>query len=318
MNNMAAMTCRRLEDFFSGLTSGGLHWGLRLALVLGMLVGVVRGVGNATLAAAADAQVDHVDCTTAPEHIAYGPDANQFGELRVPPGPGPHPMAVIIHGGCWLNIFTLALMDDASEALTAAGLATWNIEYRRLGDLGGGYPNTLTDVGRAIDTVRDLAPSCNLDLGKVITVGHSAGGQLGVWAAARHRLPQDHPLWVPDPLPLFAVVSLAGVLNLAESVEITACGHLAEQLLDGEVPERYAQTSPSELVPLGVRQVLIHGTADAIVPLVVSQHYRQAAWAAGDHQVQLKKIQDGSHFDVIDPSSSKWPQVIERIVELVR
>ena len=212
-------------------------------------------------------------------------------------------------------------MDDASEALTAAGLATWNIEYRRLGDPGGGYPNTFTDVGLAIDTVRDLALSYNLDLGKVITVGHSAGGHLGVWAAARQRLPLDHPLRGPDPLPLFAVVSLAGILNLAESLDLDVCLDLAEQLLGGtpeKVAERYAETSPSELVPLGIRQVLIHGTDDVIVPLVVSQHYRQVARAAGDHHVQLKKIQNGDHFDVIDPSSPKWPQVIERILELVQ
>jgi pimeloyl-ACP methyl ester carboxylesterase len=101
-------------------------------------------------------------------------------------------------------------------------------------------------------------------------------------------------------------------------VEITACGDLANQLLNGEVPELYAETSPSDLVPLGVRQVLIHGTSDEIVPLVVSQHYRQVARAAGDHHVQLKKIQDGDHFDVVDPSSPQWPQVIERIVELVQ
>jgi acetyl esterase/lipase len=320
MSSMAATTCRRLKDFFTELMSAGLHCGLRVALALGMLVGVTSGVRNAPLAAATDAHVDYVDCTTAPEHIMYGGDANQFGELRVPPGPGPHPVAVIIHGGCWLNIFGLDLMDHASDALTAAGLATWNIEYRRLGDLEGGYPNTFTDVGLAIDTVRDLAPHCNLDLGKVITVGHSAGGHLGVWAAARHRLPPDHPLRGSDPLPLFAVVSLAGILNLAESVEMEVCGDLAEQLLGGpqKASERYAETSPSELVPLGVRQVLIHGTSDAIVPLMISQHYRRVARAAGDRHVQLKKIHDGDHFDVIDPSSSKWPQVIERIVDLVR
>jgi pimeloyl-ACP methyl ester carboxylesterase len=173
-------------------------------------------------------------------------------------------------------------------------------------------------VGLAVDTVRDLALRYNLDLGKVITVGHSAGGHLGAWVAARHRLPWENPLRGPDPLPLFAVVSLAGILNLAESVEIMVCGGLAEQLLEGGVPERYAETSPSDLVPLGVRQVLIHGTADAIIPLVVSQHYRQVARAAGDHHVQLRKIRDGDHFDVTDPSSPKWPQVIKRIVELVQ
>jgi acetyl esterase/lipase len=292
--------------------------GLRVALALGMLVGSARSLGNAPLAAAAAP----IACTTTPSRIIYGDDSRfQFGDLRVPSGPGPHPVAVIIHGGCWLNLFGLDLMDGTSEALTAAGLATWNIEYRRLGDPGGGYPNTFTDVGLAIDTVRDLAPRCNLDLGNVMTVGHSAGGHLGVWAAARHRLQPENPLRGPDPLPLSGVVALAGIFDLAESRTSTACGKLAEQLLEGtpeEVPARYAETSPSALVPLGVRQVLIHGTDDPIVPLVVSQHYRQVARQAGDRHVQLKKIQHGDHFDVIDPSSPTWPQVLERIVALVQ
>jgi acetyl esterase/lipase len=276
-----------------------------VALALGMLVGSARSLGNAPLAAAAP-----IACTTTPSRIYYGNDRlRQFGDLRVPSGPGPHPVAVIIHGGCWLNRFGLDLMDDTSEALTAAGLATWNIEYRRLGDPGGGYPNTFTDVGLAIDTVRDLALTCNLDLGNVMTVGHSAGGHLGVWAAARHRLQPENPLRGPDPLPLSGVVALAGIFDLAESRTSTACGELAEQLLGGtpeEAPARYAETSPSALVPLGVHQVLIHGTDDPIVPLVVSQHYRQVARQAGDH------------FDVIDPSSPTWPQVLERIVALVQ
>jgi acetyl esterase/lipase len=319
MKNMASISFRRLEGFSTGCTTGGLHYGLGLALALGMLVGGASVAGNALLVTAAIAQST---VAATPTRIVYGPNPEiQFGDLRVPSGPGPHPVAVVIHGGCWLNLFTLDLMNEASEALTDAGLATWNIEYRRLGDPEGGYPNTFTDIGLAIDTMRDLASSHHLDLGKVITVGHSSGGHLGVWAAARHRLPLDHPLRGPDPLPLFAVVSLAGVLNLAESLEITACGDLAAQLLGGspeEVPERYAETSPSDLVPLGVRQVLIHGTADQIVPLVVSRHYRQVARAAGDHHVQLKKIQNGDHFDVIAPSSPKWPQVIKHILRLVQ
>ena len=260
-------------------------------------------------------------CTTTPHVVPYGADARQFGVLRVPAGPGPHPVAVIIHGGCWLNTFTLDLMDAVSAALTAAGLATWNIEYQRLGDPGGGYPQTFTDVGRAIDTVRDLAHQCPLDLGKVLTVGHSAGGHLGVWAAARPRLPLGHPLRGTAPLPLTAVVTLAGVLDLAASVAHTACGPRAAQLLGGspaQVPARYAATSPSALVPLGIRQLLIHGTADTLVPLAVSQQYQQRALAAGDHAVQLLTIPQGDHFTLITPSSPQWPQVLERIVALVR
>jgi acetyl esterase/lipase len=230
-------------------------------------------------------------------------------------------VAVVIHGGCWLNAFTLDLMEGVSAALTAAGLATWNIAYRRLGDPGGGYPQTFTDVGRAIDTVRDLARQCPLDLGKVMTVGHSAGGHLGVWAAARPQLPPGHLLRGADPLPLFAVVALAGVLDLAESVTQTACGPRATALLGGspaQVPARYAATSPSALVPLGIRQVLIHGTADTLVPLAGSQQYQQQALAAGDRDVQLQTIPQGDHFTLITPSSPQWPQVLAWIVALVR
>ena len=314
---MGAMFVSSRTGVSIGWTTGLLCAGLRVALVLGLLVGGPRGVGHAPRAVAATP----LPCTTTPHVVPYGADARQFGVLRVPAGPGPHPVAVIIHGGCWLNTFTLDLMEGVSAALTAAGLATWNIEYRRLGDPGGGYPQTFTDVGRAIDTVRDLAHQCPLDLGKVLTVGHSAGGHLGVWAAARPRLPLGHPLRGTAPLPLTAVVALAGVLDLAASVAHTACGPRAAQLLGGspaQVPARYAATSPSALVPLGIRQLLIHGTADTLVPLAVSQQYQQRALAAGDREVQLQTIPHGDHFALITPSSPQWPQVLAWIVALVR
>jgi acetyl esterase/lipase len=245
------------------------------------------------------------------ERVSYGADPRQFGDLRVPSGKGPHAVAVVIHGGCWLSQYGLDLMDGMSESLARAGLATWNIEYRRIGDPGGGYPNTLTDVGAAVDALRSLSPKHGLDLAKVMTVGHSAGGHLGVWAAARPKLSSKSPIRGADPLPIRAAVALAGVLDLSESIDLDVCGGLAAKLVGGtpaEVPERYAEASPRALLPIGVRQRMIHGTADLIVPFVMSEHYRAAAQAAGD-VVDLSPIQGGDHFDMIEPTSSKWKDV---------
>jgi acetyl esterase/lipase len=294
-------------------TRGLMPW-FGLALAFGLLSLCGHPGGSEPFVPAAEAQ----GTDTAVERIPYGSDPLQFGDLRIPSGPGPYPVAVVIHGGCWTNFFGLDLMDDMSDTLTAAGVATWNIEYRRIGDPGAGFPGTLTDVGMAVDKLRDLAPTYDLDLERVITVGHSAGGHLGFWVGARHRLPAGHLLRGAEPLPLSAAVALAGILNLVESLEHDVCIDYAEVLMHGtpdEIPELYAVASPSELLPLGLRQTLIYGTEDPIVPLAMSDHYRDAARAAGDHQVSLQKVQGADHFDVIDPTSPKWPQVFERILE---
>jgi len=287
---------------------------LGLALAFGLLSLCGHSGGGEPCGPSTEAQ----GAETPVVRICYGSDPLQFGDLRIPLGPGPYPVVVVIHGGCWTNFFGLDLMDDMSDTLTAAGVETWNIEYRRIGDTGGGFPGTLTDVGLAVDKLRDLAPTYHLDLERVITVGHSAGGHLGFWVAARHRLPPKDPLRGADPLPLSAAVALAGILNLTESLEHDVCIDYAAVLMNGmpeQIPGLYAVASPSELLPLGLRQTLIHGTDDPIVPLAMSDHYRDAARAAGDHQVSLKKVQGANHFDVIDPASPKWPQVFERILE---
>ncbi|MDI1445446.1 alpha/beta hydrolase [Polyangium sp. 6x1] len=255
-----------------------------------------------------------------PMLISYGPEPDQFGELRVPSGCGPHPVAVLIHGGCWTTVFGLELMSDMGEDLVSEGIATWNIEFHRItyGGSDDGHPETFLDVGAAIDELRALAPVYDLDLDHVAAVGHSAGGHLGIWAAARPNLPTSSSIRGADPLPLSAAVSLAGVLDIADPVARGACGTLADQLLGGtpaDVPERYAEANPSELVPIGVRQVLVHGTADEIIPLSSSENYRDHAHAAGD-QVSLKKVHGADHFDVITPASLKWPQVRARILSV--
>ena len=256
---------------------------------------------------------------TGPVRHSYGSDPAQFGDLRLPTGPGPFPVLVVLHGGCWLDLYGKSLMDGMSESLTKAGFATWNVEYRRVGSPGFAYPVTLTDVGLAVDALRDLAPAHSLDLGKVFTVGHSAGGHLAVWVAARPKLPAGNALRGADPLPVAGAVSLAGILDLGESLELDVCGDAAAKLLQGtptEVPARYAEASPRALLPIGVRQILVHGDADGIVPLVMSTHYLDAAKAAGEKDVTLQAIAGGDHFDMIEPSSSKWAEV-EKVITSV-
>lgn len=263
-----------------------------------------------------------------PVVIAYGQDPYQFGVLRVPPGEGRHPVVVVIHGGCWTNLVNLVWNEPMSAALTDAGVATWNIEYRRTGDPGGGFPNTLTDVGQAVDKLRELARPFGLDLDRVVLAGHSAGGQLAVWAAARKNLSAQDPLRGRRPLKVAAVIPLAAILDMESYARFDAtsdppdrvlCGAAVAPFMGGspeEVPDRYAKASPIRLVPIGVPQFLIHGTADTTVPIEQSERYLTAALGAGD-QASLKRIDGAAHVDLIQPTSAYWPQVLEEILRVV-
>jgi acetyl esterase/lipase len=247
--------------------------------------------------------------------IAYGRTSPvQVGELLLPAGPGPNPVAVVIHGGFWLASYGLSLMVPLCEALAERGVATWNVEYRRVGDDGGGWPGTFLDVGAAVDHVTTLAPAFGLDLGRVVTVGHSAGGHLALWAAARPRIAPDSEIAVAAPLPLHAAVSLAGVPDLVRGWEMGF--EVIGRLLGGspgEVPERYAAASPAALLPLGVRQVLVHGTDDGVVPIALSEAYRDTAVARGD-DVRLVPLAGGSHFAPIDPTSPALETIVETLI----
>src|SRR5262245_30581153 len=143
--------------------------------------------------------------------IQYGKGPLQFGDLRLPKGPGLHPVAIIIHGGCWMSEYGLSYMGHLSAALAEAGVATWNLEYRRIGDEGGGWPGTFQDVAEGTDYLRTLAKGYPIDLNRAIALGHSAGGHLVLWLAARKNLPKDSPLYVPEPLPLRGIVGMASI-----------------------------------------------------------------------------------------------------------
>lgn len=260
------------------------------------------------------------DPPPADARISYGPHPLNFGDLRQPEGGGPHPVAVVIHGGFWRAKYTLEHIGHLCAALTDSGVATWNIEYRRIGDEGGAWPNTFLDVGAATDHLRQIAPQYNLDLSRVVVVGHSAGGHLVAWVAARHLIPEGDALYMPSPLPVRAAIPLAGVVDLRMCRQMKLSNNVVEELMGGapnDVPERYATASPAELLPLGVKQVLIHGTDDQIVPFQMSKSYQARAASLGD-DATLISMKGTGHFEVIDPQSAAWPTVRAAILQVLR
>ena len=274
-------------------------------------------------AAAQLSQQDVARLPVAPadHRIAYGPDAMQFGELRLPRGSGPHPLAIVVHGGCWLAAFAdLQLMAPLSDALTRAGVATWNIEFRSVDRPGGGWPNTLIDVGSAIDYALELATRYPIDLKRVVIVGHSAGGHLAQWAAARHRLPENSALFSQSALTVSATIGLAAINDLQRYLKESAgCGKSIPRLLGGlpgEVPDRYRQASPAEMLPLRVKQVLIIGAQDTIVSPEHNRTFAEAARKNGD-DVELHVLEGAAHFDLIAPNSGAWRTIEAAVLSIV-
>lgn len=267
--------------------------------------------------------VDALPSRAADARSQYGEDPLQFGELRLPAGTGPFPVAIVIHGGCWVSKFaTLQNTAAMSDALRDAGIATWNIEYRRLDNAGGGWPGTFADVAAAADHVRVLASKHPLDLARVVSVGHSAGAHLALWLAARSRLPKASVLHRENPLRLGAAVALGGPGDLREFTTYASsiCGApVIEQLLGGSpeaVPDRYAQASPLELLPFKTAQILIVGADDSVMPASARDKYVAAARKAGD-SAEVIVVPNAGHFEVIAPTSAAWPAVRDRILKAV-
>lgn len=279
-----------------------------------------------TVAAPATASSTYQELLTRPRptpdrSIAYGKDGLQVGDLYLPKGTGVHPVIVLIHGGCWLaELPGRELMDPMVEPLRARGFAIWNVEYRRLGHEGGGYPGTFLDTANAIDELRALAPRYHLDLAHVVTVGHSAGGHLAVWAAARSRIAKTSALYRSDPLAIHGAVSLSGIVDLEayRSTGPDSCG--GPPTIDGiagKHPDPYADTSPARMVPSGVHQMIISGDLDRIVPAPFGHAYARKAKAAGD-RVDDIEIKGAGHYEMIDPKSAAWPTIEAAIVDAAK
>lgn len=296
----------------------------RAVRALAAAVVVVAGLtGAAAAQRIGPRDVDALPSKPPDTRIPYGQDDLQFGELRLPKGEGPFPLAIVIHGGCWVSKFaTLQNTAALADALRDAGVATWNVEYRRLDGPGGGWPGTFADIGAAADLVRVVANEHPLDLYRIVTVGHSAGGHLALWVAARTRLPKASALYREAPLRLRAAVALGGPgdLRAFRAYDEKICGgDVVDRLLGGppeSFAERYAQASPAELLPLGVRQVLVVGADDPVMPSAEREAYAAKATKAGD-RVDVVEV-PGGHFDVIAPTTVAWPIVRDTILELVK
>lgn len=228
----------------------------------------------------------------------YGADPSQVADLHAPAGGEGWPVAVVIHGGFWRDRYDRTLMDALCADLTESGWAAWNLEYRRLGG-GGGWPATFQDVAAGIDHM--AAVPAPLDLARVVTIGHSAGGHLALWAASR-----DRPGVV-----VAAAVGQAAVSDLAAVARLGLSSGAVEELLGGapeQVPDRYAAASPAQRLPLGVPILLVHGARDDTVPVALSRDFQLAAIAAGD-ACDLEIGEHGGHFEHIDPASDAWATV---------
>jgi dipeptidyl aminopeptidase/acylaminoacyl peptidase len=224
--------------------------------------------------------------------LAYGPEPLQFGDLRVPAGDGPFPLALVLHGGYWQATYNVIHTGRLCEALTAEGLVSWNVEYRSIGVPGGEWPGPREDLELAFAYLHGLPFEHD---GRTVLVGHSAGGQLALWAAKHTRFP---------------VLALAPVSDVRDAAERRGADSAPARFM---APEHYADGSPIELLPLGVRQILIHGTADDSVPYEMSERYAEAAGG----EAELVTLEGAGHFEPIDPQARQFAETLAAVRRLL-
>jgi acetyl esterase/lipase len=233
--------------------------------------------------------------------VAYGSDGNQFVDLRMPKAKGPHPLAICIHGGFWRAKYDLEYFGHLCAALTAKGVATANLEYRRVGNAGGGWPGTFADIRAAYRFLTQNGKQYEVDVRRVMVLGHSAGGQLALCLAAHEK-------------GLAAAISLAGVLDLQRAYELHLSHDAVVEFLGGtpaEVADHYREADPMKLA-IRARQWAVHGGEDDVVPPSLSKDYVSAKVKAKE-DAKLVAIAGAGHFEIVDPRSGAWGKV-ERVV----
>ena len=242
-----------------------------------------------------------------PERIDYGDAGSQFGDLYLPSG-DPRGTVVLVHGGAWRSEEDLSIVSEVAEDLRHEGHVVWNVEYRRVGEPGGGWPGTFEDVGAAIDHLDELAVDHPIALDRVVVMGHSAGATLALWAAGRDGAVQPR-----------GYLALAGITDLEGCVQQDFLPGACARVLGGtpdEVPDRFRDASPSRRLPTGRRLGLVHGVDDVIVPVTQSQAYAEAARAAGD-EVDLVTVPEAGHFQLIDVRHPAYGEVLTQVSRLL-
>ena len=256
----------------------------------------------------------------ADHRIHYGAGESQFGDLWMPKQARP-PLVVFLHGGWWRAEYDLGYGGHLCAALRDAGMAVWSVEYRRVGN-GGGWPGTFQDVAAGFDWVTMLAKQYPLDLGRVVGVGHSAGGHLAFWLAGRHHVPHTSVLAEPQPrVAMRAVVGLAAVVDLRLTADLAGYfrfGHDKREVyaLMGGAPDRledrYRAGNPGDLLPLNIPQTLVQGAEDGQIPGELPGRWAEMARRQGD-SVRVVIVPGADHFDVVDPLSKAWPVVLDAV-----
>lgn len=257
--------------------------------------------------------------------LSYGAHPHQYGEVWLPSGKGPFPVVLLVHGGCWLAALPATeLMVHMAEDLRQRGYVVWSIDYRRIGDEAGGYPATFLDTAKAADELKALAAQYPIDLTRVVAVGHSAGGHLATWLAARKSIPSTSPLHAATPLAIRGVVSLAGINDLKayRATGPDACGGPPTiDALTGVAARQgqdvYADTSPSEMLPTGSKLAVLSGDLDHIVPSSFGDAFGAQAKRSGDNVV-VRTFVNAGHFELIDPQSAAWPDIVAEIDVIAR
>ncbi|MBK6405884.1 MAG: alpha/beta hydrolase [Holophagales bacterium] len=282
------------------------------------LLGVLGIAGTMILGGAAPPEApligtkDYVARAAVPadERFEYGTGPSRFADLYLPKGTRPYRLVVFFHGGCWMAQYGLEPVGGFCRALAdETGLAVLNVEYRRVGEEGGGWPGTFLDAAAALDFVDELSTKAPVSRQRVIVAGHSAGAHLALWLAARAGLPSEDPLRTAVRIRPSRVVALGPLPDLAD-VPGTPCAGALDGLL-GPISLRAVRlrsASPAACLPLGIPQVLVAGARDRIAPAALAGAYAGKARAAGD-AVELLEIPSAGHFELVTPGSAAWPAV---------
>ena len=264
----------------------------------------------------------------ADHRLHYGSHDLQFGDLWLPAlAPGARaPVAVFLHGGWWKAEYGLEYGGHLCATLKAKGVVVWSIEYRRVGNPGGGFPGTFQDVAAGFDYLAQLAKSYPLDLHRVVALGHSAGGHLAFWLAGRPHVPSASPLAQPQPaVALRGVIGLAGAVDLRLTIDLAdwfTFAHDKDKVaafmggLPAQVPDRYKAGNPGDLLPLNVPQVLLQGSEDDQIPPRLPARWAERGRKLGE-PVAVEIVPGADHFDVVDPESKAWPRVLAAVAHLL-